>query len=196
MGLDMYLYRAPRVPGLRLDDYLAAEQALSRHGPDGLADPALLQAHPGVAALASHVQRATIHPDGAITYTPATRGAVAVADAARTFYTLWEQVAYWRKANAIHRWFVEHVHGGEDDGYWFAEVPEAACRALLERVEAALASWGRAPELLPTQVGFFFGSTDYDEHYAADLIDTRNQLTRVLDTTDFTRQLLIYHPWW
>src|SRR6187549_2040929 len=26
-----------------------------------------------------------------------------------------EQVAYWRKANAIHRWFVEKVQGGKDD---------------------------------------------------------------------------------
>jgi hypothetical protein len=24
-------------------------------------------------------------------------------------------VGYWRKANAIHRWFVEHVQDGNDD---------------------------------------------------------------------------------
>lgn len=26
-----------------------------------------------------------------------------------------EQVAYWRKANAIHKWFVDHCQGGVDD---------------------------------------------------------------------------------
>src|SRR5262249_17916981 len=26
-----------------------------------------------------------------------------------------EEVAYWRKANAIHAWFVKHVQSGEDD---------------------------------------------------------------------------------
>lgn len=26
-----------------------------------------------------------------------------------------EEVAYWRKANAIHKWFVSHVQGGKDD---------------------------------------------------------------------------------
>lgn len=169
MGLDMFLYRAPRVPGLNLDGYLAAEDAVCHHGPDGLADPALLQAHPGT---------------------------VAVADPRRTFFSLFEEVAYWRKANAIHRWFVEHVHDGADDGYWYALVPDTACRALLDRVTAVLADFDRAPALLPTEAGFFFGSTDYDEWYASNLVETRNQLTRVLDTTDFERQVLLYHCWW
>ena len=26
-----------------------------------------------------------------------------------------QEVAYWRKANAIHKWFVDNVQGGEDD---------------------------------------------------------------------------------
>lgn len=32
-----------------------------------------------------------------------------------TWYSISEQVAYWRKANQIHRWFVNIVQGGEDD---------------------------------------------------------------------------------
>ncbi len=28
--------------------------------------------------------------------------------------TIREEVLYWRKANAIHQWFVENVQGGED----------------------------------------------------------------------------------
>ena len=39
-----------------------------------------------------------------------------------------------------------------------------------------------AAKLLPTQSGFFFGSTDYDEWYIQDLKDTIDQLTHVFDT--------------
>jgi hypothetical protein len=34
----------------------------------------------------------------------------------------------------------------------------------------------KAPELLPTQEGFFFGSYEYDEYYLDDLRDTHDML--------------------
>ena len=37
-----------------------------------------------------------------------------------------------------------------------------------------------AKELLPTQEGFFFGSTDYDEYYYSDLQDTKQILEEAL----------------
>jgi hypothetical protein len=37
-----------------------------------------------------------------------------------------------------------------------------------------------AHELLPTQEGFFFGGTDYDEWYVQDLKDTVMQIDRAL----------------
>lgn len=42
-----------------------------------------------------------------------------------------EEVAYWRKANAIHNWFVQNVQDGKDDcrDYY---VPEEKLRQLLE----------------------------------------------------------------
>ena len=40
-----------------------------------------------------------------------------------------------------------------------------------------------AEELLPTQSGFFFGGTAYDEWYVQDLELTIKQLDRVLDAT-------------
>ena len=90
-----------------------------------------------------------------------------------------EEVGYWRKANAIHRWFVENVQKGEDDcrDYYcgYEKLVE-----LLAAVNAALDNRKRAPAILPTQSGFFFGSTDYDEGYWSDLEDTKRMLTSLL----------------
>lgn len=50
-----------------------------------------------------------------------------------------EHVGYWRKANAIHKWFVEHIQDGEDDCDYHREVTmddlmdlQEACAAVLE----------------------------------------------------------------
>lgn len=53
-----------------------------------------------------------------------------------------------------------------------------------------------AEELLPTTSGFFFGSTDYDEWYVEDLINTINIITRAIETTDFNTQMLYYGSSW
>ena len=53
-----------------------------------------------------------------------------------------------------------------------------------------------AEELLPTQGGFFFGSTDYDEYYVEDIADTIDIITRVLETTDFEKEMIYYVSSW
>ena len=50
-----------------------------------------------------------------------------------------EEVAYWRKANAIHRWFVEHAQDGTDDCKEYG-VSETHLRALLADCTAVLES--------------------------------------------------------
>ena len=84
------------------------------------------------------------------------------------------EVGYWRKANAIHRWFVENVQGGEDE----CKPHDVEIDQLLElksACEAALAnrkSGKVARAKLPTQSGFFFGSQEYDDWYFEDLEHT------------------------
>ena len=41
-----------------------------------------------------------------------------------------EQIGYWRKANAIHQWFVDNVQDGEDDCDYHREVTEEDLIAL------------------------------------------------------------------
>jgi hypothetical protein len=74
------------------------------------------------------------------------------------------EVGYWRKANAVHDWFVKNVQDGEDDcGYY--HVSREQLEHLRDTCQQVLAERERAHELLPTTQGFFFGGTDYDEWY-------------------------------
>ncbi len=78
--------------------------------------------------------------------------------------TVVEEAGYWRKANAIHRWFVENVQDGKDDcGEYF--VPPSSLEELLELCLAVKLNPEQADELLPTSSGFFFGGDEYDEWY-------------------------------
>lgn len=86
---------------------------------------------------------------------------------------------YWRKANAIHGWFVENCQDGDDDCQEYEVEREQLeelrdlCQRLLDGDEEA------EGELEPTE-GFFFGSTNKDEYYYQDLRDTIAGLNEVL----------------
>lgn len=126
-----------------------------------------------------------------------------------------ESVAYWRKANAIHRWFVENVQEGRDEcqesPVEIGKLKELVdlCKQTLATVETVpgdikngttwfpdgrvehhkrpgqiVAQKGIAASLLPTQGGFFFGETDYDEYYLNDLRETIKQLEPLLSDMD------------
>lgn len=102
-----------------------------------------------------------------------------------------EEVAYWRKANAIHRWFVQNVQDGVDDCDEYA-VSLRQLDELKSECEKVLKAFNQgdtsvAKELLPTQNGFFFGTTDYDEYYFSDLEDTVNMIERILINDDEDR---------
>lgn len=94
-----------------------------------------------------------------------------------------EEVMYWRKANQIHKWFVDNVQKGEDDcGTYY--VSSEQLRALVETCEAVLADHDKAEELLPSQSGFFFGGTEYDDYYFQDLEQTVETLKPLLEEVE------------
>lgn len=93
--------------------------------------------------------------------------------------TVSEERMYWRKANAIHNWFVENVQDGEDDCNEY-HVTYQDLAKLKETCDEVLENPGIADELLPTKSGFFFGGTDYDEDYVADLKYTSYQIDQIL----------------
>jgi hypothetical protein len=116
--------------------------------------------------------------------------------------TITAEVGYWRKANAIHRWFVANVQDGRDECQeaevstdqlttlkaLCLEVKELARMVPGKLLASTCFSAGNTTQnfeegmvvenaeevaaLLPSESGFFFGSTDYDEWYIKDVTDT------------------------
>lgn len=74
------------------------------------------------------------------------------------------QVGYWRKANAIHAWFVKNVQSGVDEckPNYVSREQLIELRSLCKTV---LDNRDKAQELLPPQAGFFFGGTEINEWY-------------------------------
>ena len=125
-----------------------------------------------------------------------------------------EEVAYWRKANQIHNWFIENCAGGDGDRATMYVSREQLVELLgvvnkvleasklvegkvcngysyVNNVKTPIMVDGKyiedssvAEELLPTQSGFFFGSTDYDEFYIEDLKHTKKVLEEELKSTE------------
>ena len=92
-------------------------------------------------------------------------------------------VGYWRKANAIHNYFVQTVGGGVDEcqEMW---VSRELLRDLRERCQDVLSSDDmeeKAQEIgLETVAGFFFGDVSYDDWYKEDLKLTIEIIDHVL----------------
>ena len=114
--------------------------------------------------------------------------------AVKDFATLEVQVAYWRKANQIHAWFVKHVQNGKDDCQEY-HVTRDQLQLLIDNCKLVLMNKEEAANLLPPQEGFFFGSYKYDEWYFNDIQDTINQLESILKDVP-TEWELIYQSSW
>lgn len=140
-----------------------------------------------------------------------------------------EIVTSWRKANAVHKWFVDNVQDGVDDCERHREVTKSDLEALAdickEIIENCVLIHGKVKngyrwdsennkeipiweeglivanseickELLPTEDGFFFGSTDYDRYYFEDIRRTYSKLKEILKTWDFESKALYYESSW
>lgn len=139
---------------------------------------------------------------------------------------------YWRKANAIHNFFVNEVQDGVDDCNSY-NVPKSVIEDLAERCDLVLQILDKCPRkeaeyccgyqrndqgemvkmydtytvydvednseiqnLLPTQCGFFFGSTEYDEYYRNMILETKEMCDDLLATMDWDKEELTYGSSW
>lgn len=150
------------------------------------------------------------------------------------------EVAYWRKANAIHQWFVDNVQDGRDECQesdididtlkklrniclevfrrmkgQVLRVPKKSMEDFkkwyegkgkqritidpdhldaLEKVTDyhVVADASVCKELLPTQEGFFFGSTEYNGGYFYDLYKTIRMIDNIIAQDKKDRKNGIY----
>jgi len=104
------------------------------------------------------------------------------------------EAMYWRKANAIHKWFVENVQGGEDNCQRFY-VEREQLTELRDMCAKLCTQREMAEETLPTANGFFFGSTEYDEWYWNDIEGTVQGIDKALETFDDKWQFHYRSSW-
>lgn len=110
-----------------------------------------------------------------------------------------ERVGYWRKANHIHKWFVDNLQDGVDDcGDYY--VSEEKLLQLLEACKNVVNKPELAADELPTQSGFFFGGTEYDQYYIQDCQDTIDIIEALLKEkdpgNDYINGEIYYHSSW
>lgn len=218
MGLDMYLDRYPRYKHYGPSEYCEYESWKKYFS--------------GERTLAEHFKLHDLEP-------PTEEDVKKFDSFMHETYSAWDtehrhpytqiedDVMYWRKANAIHQYFVNRVQHGEDDCGLHDEVTQQIleelrdkCKAVLENaimVNGRVKNGARMTmngwediwkegfvvinpqvchEELPTQPGFFFGNTDYDEHYIFEIRKTYEACEKILKETDFEKQMLFYVSSW
>jgi hypothetical protein len=74
------------------------------------------------------------------------------------------EIGCWRKANAIHAWFIRNIQNGVDNCRPYL-VTNSKLRDLLMVCELVIYNPAMSSTYLPTIDGYFFGSVDYDEKY-------------------------------
>lgn len=147
-----------------------------------------------------------------------------------------QEVGYWRKANAIHKWFVDNVQKGVDDCKPYdvekddLETLKALCLKALEKKQRYLELVNKCSihqesfadggdddtfysketeddkelekieeeldSILPTQSGFFFGSTTYDEWYFNNLENTVKIIDKIFEEDPNCSQDYYYEASW
>ena len=106
-----------------------------------------------------------------------------------------EEIMYWRKANHIHKWFVDHCADGEDECQEIY-VPHDKLVNLVHACIKVVNNHELSEELLPTTSGFFFGSTEYDEWYYESLQEVIDTLLPDLDKGEGDNSYYIYRASW
>jgi len=92
-----------------------------------------------------------------------------------------EGLIYWRKANAIHGWFVNECADGVDNCQEI-KVSLEDLKVLLHTIEIVLndKSEEKARAYLPPTPGFFFGSPEIDTYYWEELERTQERLKTII----------------
>lgn len=125
-----------------------------------------------------------------------------------------EEIAYYRKTNFLIPFFetmaerkVENCVYLPVNKSWIEELQER-CKTLLDLIEVDKLEDEeykipgeaiiRAYELLPTQEGFFFGSTDYDEYYFMHVHEVYESCPAILEEFDKLKdeECIAFYIWY
>jgi hypothetical protein len=167
MGLDMYLVSLPKITGMDYDEIVLASAQMSKHKADQ--DEIYEKLKP-------HIKHFKEYDS--------------------SWSSIYEEVAYWRKANQIHNWFVETLHNGEDDPLFTQEVTKENLQDLNHLCLQVLKQKEPPYYILPTRPGCFFGSLSYDSYYYRELEETQELLAALIKHFNFETHYLLYQCSW
>lgn len=180
MGLDMYLFQTEKIDGWSQSDYCDVQSFVVKlNMDDHKRDPVNIDF--------SKLDKPNIHLVKPKIYT--------YENIDYSYFTIFSEIGYWRKSNAIHDWFVKNVQDNIDDcGYYIVQKIKleqlfSLCNKIVDNILLG-------PDLLPTKSGFFFGGTEYDYYYIQDIKDTYHLLYKILNETDFEKNIILYHASW
>ena len=141
MGLHMYLQRTGRVKGFTAEDYthvdryvheaLNTQRQLPATGGSLLlaVDPLTLDLEKATMLVGANALRTQIRQAGEMIH---------------QWFTIFENVAYWRKVNAVHAWFVQTVQGGVDECQIGSSLTRDQLVELRDRAKLVLAARPKA----------------------------------------------------
>lgn len=93
------------------------------------------------------------------------------------YRTVFNEVMYWRKFNALHGYMVEHHQDGIDECQLSKKLTIKDLKAIVKACKK---------DTLEPQAGFFFGNTDKDEYYQECLTETIDALSLLIKQDDGT----------
>jgi hypothetical protein len=178
MGLDMYLKKTKRVESLSVEDYAKVIEELPWDKKDYNAWAGLKGICPDIEGVKE--LDGEVHETGSNSF---------------RYLSLTKEIGYWRKANAIHSWFVENCQDGIDECQ-LSEVSREDLEELLENCYKVVNKKSNPEETLPPTAGFFFGSTEIDQYYMDDIKSTISILENAIGKTDWEKEIVFYRASW
>lgn len=102
------------------------------------------------------------------------------------------EIGYWRKANHIHNWFIQNIQNGNDNCKMYS-LNKKDLINLKNVCLQVLKDYSKAQYLLPPIEGYFFGSTEIDEHYLKYTVYTVNLIKSILSEKN---KKIYYSSFW
>ena len=105
------------------------------------------------------------------------------------------EVAYWRKANAIHGWIISTTNSVDDctpihlTKMDIVQLRDDCQKVVDEGTEET--AW----QLLPPTSGFFFGSTEINDWYWQDIKDTLTKLNDIIENSSDDQEFEYQASW-
>lgn len=107
-----------------------------------------------------------------------------------------QEIGYFRKANFLRKWLIDNTGYKEDGNLIYHKLDKEDIGELLMIAAHVFTYPSVAEEFLPTQDGFFFGNTEYDEDYYYKVGCLIKTAAAILADTDWEKEDVYYHEWW